>query len=279
MDGSLTAAASPPDEPPPRVAVIVPCYRCTATIDRAIRSVDSQSQPPAELILVDDGSGDGTRTLLHAIAAQSRPYAIRVVELSDNRGPAAARNAGWEAISPTTSHVAFLDADDEWLPMKLAEQTRWMLRHPDIAWSAHLCRWSAQPQPTRCPVDTAASSRITRRGLLLRNFIATPAVIARREMSCRFRASWRNCEDLMLWLDWLDAGYPAALIHETWCVLGRRPTTVGGLTGDMAAMYAGERRVLDALVVERRMTAGEHWMWRLLAAARFRWRQLARLAT
>lgn len=269
-------ARRPLDEPTPQVAVIVPCYRCGSTIERAIRSIDGQSQLPAELILVDDGSGDGTRDYLHRIAAQERPYAVRVLGLSCNLGPAAARNAGWEAISPTITHVAFLDADDEWTPTKLAGQTAWMLRHPGMAWSAHRCRWSSRGGQASTAPPVTGHTMLTQRRLLLRNPIATPTVMARRGLSRRFRPGWRHCEDLMLWLDWLDAGYPAALIHETWCVLGRRPATSGGLTGDMKSMYAGERRVLDELVREGRMAAGERWIWRCLAAARYRWRGLSR---
>lgn len=265
-----------PDEPPPQVAVIVPCYRCGSTIAKAIRSVDAQSQPPAELILVDDGSCDGTLELLHSIAAQERSYAVRVVSLAGNLGPAEARNAGWEAISPTISHVAFLDADDEWMPAKLAGQTAFMSRHPGMAWSAHLCRWSSRGDAASPALRKSGHTILTQRRLLFRNPIATPTVMAQRGLSRRFRSSWRHCEDLMLWLDWLDAGYPAALIHETWCVLGRRPATSGGLTGDMEGMYVGERRILDELVSEGRIDADERFIWRFIAAARYRWRQLSR---
>src|SRR6476469_11194130 len=78
------------------VSVIVPCYRCAATIDDAIASVVAQTLRPAQVLLVDDGSGDDTLEQLHLVAAAHEPGWIKVIALPSNGGVSAARNVAWD---------------------------------------------------------------------------------------------------------------------------------------------------------------------------------------
>jgi glycosyltransferase involved in cell wall biosynthesis len=87
-----------------RIAVVVPAFNREAVLGRALESVLSQSCPPQEIVVVDDGSTDGT-------AAVAGRYGVRVLH-QVNRGAAAARNAGVAATS--ANWIAFLDSDDEW---------------------------------------------------------------------------------------------------------------------------------------------------------------------
>ncbi|OHC75543.1 MAG: hypothetical protein A3G18_09280 [Rhodospirillales bacterium RIFCSPLOWO2_12_FULL_58_28] len=102
---------------PPEVSVIIPAYRAAKTIARALVSVAAQTLKPYEAIVVDDGSDDGTCEA--ALALEPRMNGVRLkVFRQSNRGAGAARNrAVAEASRPI---LAFLDADDEWLPEKLA---------------------------------------------------------------------------------------------------------------------------------------------------------------
>ncbi len=77
------------------VSVIIPCYRATLTIDRAITSVARQSLRPIEIIFVDDGSGDATVDMLYAIQGRYGGDWIKVIPLPVNGGPSVARNIGW----------------------------------------------------------------------------------------------------------------------------------------------------------------------------------------
>jgi glycosyltransferase involved in cell wall biosynthesis len=98
----------------PLVSVIIPTYNRASLVERAIRSVLTQTFTDYELIVVDDGSHDSTRDLLAS-------FDSRIAVLSQpNRGVAAARNLGIRAS--TGELVAFLDSDDEWLPEKLTAQ-------------------------------------------------------------------------------------------------------------------------------------------------------------
>ena len=106
------------------VSVIIPCYRCAATIGRAVLSVVNQTIKPAELILVDDSSDDETLAMLVFFQRKYGSDWIKIITLSSNKGVSAARNAGWN--QSIYEYIAFLDADDYWLPDKLFVQTQFM---------------------------------------------------------------------------------------------------------------------------------------------------------
>jgi glycosyltransferase involved in cell wall biosynthesis len=96
------------------ISAVLPAFNAEDTIGEALRSVLSQTAPLHEVIVVDDGSKDGT-----AEAARTVDSSVRV-ESTTNRGVSAARNRG--ADLATADFVAFLDADDMWRPEKLASQ-------------------------------------------------------------------------------------------------------------------------------------------------------------
>jgi glycosyltransferase involved in cell wall biosynthesis len=104
--------------------VIIPVYNGERFIRRALDSVLNQTEPPAQIIVVDDGSKDPTREIV------TTEYSGRVTLVCQtNGGPAKARNAGLRLA--TGEFVAFLDADDFWEPLKLATQVKTLEKHPD----------------------------------------------------------------------------------------------------------------------------------------------------
>jgi len=260
------------------ISVIVPCHNARGTIVRALRSVAEQTVVPAEVIVGDDASTDGTSPLLEECRAQRWPFVLEIVRLESCFGPAAARNAAWQAASPVNRYVAFLDADDVWLPHKIETQLDWMESHPVYGWSAHACRiFDGSPRSRHDLTRSTPSPRFTPlslRRMLIRNPVATPTVMARCPAPSRFRSDWNRCEDLMLWIDWLDAGYAGALLDQPMALLGRPPKAAGGLTGDLKQMFAGEMRIFDTLVSEHRMSACMADLWKLYAIGRFQWRTL-----
>ena len=109
------------------VSVVIPAYNAAQTLNRAIDSVLNQSVPVAEVIVINDGSTDGT-------AGIAREYgsAVRYFH-QDNAGAAVARNRG---VSEARGEwIAFLDADDEWLPNFIASHMEVLNRYPDLKWS------------------------------------------------------------------------------------------------------------------------------------------------
>jgi glycosyltransferase involved in cell wall biosynthesis len=108
-----------------QVSVVIPAYNAAQYLAATLQSVSDQSSPPGEVIVVDDGSTDATAEIANSFGA-------RVLSLT-NAGPSAARNAGTQAASG--EFIAFLDADDVWLPDKLAVQLEALRSHRGPAFS------------------------------------------------------------------------------------------------------------------------------------------------
>ncbi|MHC4551242.1 MAG: glycosyltransferase family 2 protein, partial [Planctomycetota bacterium] len=110
-----------------KISVVIPAYNAERTIGRAIDSVLAQTRAADEVIVVDDGSTDGTADVV-------RGYGEKVMLIQqENAGVSVARNKGIEAA--TSDWIAFLDSDDEWLPEKLKLQSNHLQRHPDLKWT------------------------------------------------------------------------------------------------------------------------------------------------
>lgn len=105
----------------PRISVVIPVHNGERFLEAALDSVASQTLLAHEVIVVDDGSTDSTPSILAAHPGLG-------VITTPNRGPAAARNAGVAAASGGL--IAFLDADDWWLPEKLATQVALLEKSP-----------------------------------------------------------------------------------------------------------------------------------------------------
>jgi glycosyltransferase involved in cell wall biosynthesis len=115
----------------PCVSIVTIAFNGEAFLAEAIDSALAQTFTDYELIVVDDGSTDGTRAIAEAYRAR-RPETIRVLQHADggNHGMSAARNLGLAAARG--EFLAFLDADDVWAPEKMAEQVVILRAHPDV---------------------------------------------------------------------------------------------------------------------------------------------------
>ena len=116
-----------------RISVVIPCYNRRHTLARALDSVYAQTSAVDEVILVDDGSGDGSADLV----AQCYPQ-VKILR-QPNRGVSAARNRGIAAAA--CDWIALLDSDDSWLPRKIARiraaqerHAEYVLYHSDEIW-------------------------------------------------------------------------------------------------------------------------------------------------
>ena len=116
----------------PTVSVVIPAYNAAWCVERAIESVLAQRYTDFELIVVDDGSTDGTPGVLERHGAR-----LRIVR-KENGGLASARNAGIRAAR--SDYVAFLDADDWWMPDKLTRQLAWLEMHPETVFCSTAAR-------------------------------------------------------------------------------------------------------------------------------------------
>ncbi|MDP2432808.1 MAG: glycosyltransferase [Pseudomonadota bacterium] len=101
-----------PPPVPDRISVVMPCYNAAPYVEEAVRCVMGQSWPEVELIVVDDGSSDHSVDLVQGLA-EIHPGRIKLLH-SSRLGPFPARNIGLKNC--TGKYIAFLDADDWWLP-------------------------------------------------------------------------------------------------------------------------------------------------------------------
>jgi glycosyltransferase involved in cell wall biosynthesis len=111
----------------PTASVIIPLYNKTSTIERTINSILAQTFQDFEIVIVDDGSTDGSPDLVRSRFKDKRILLHRQA----NAGPGAARNQGL-ALS-RGALVTFLDADDEWTPELLGRATALLAQNPDCA--------------------------------------------------------------------------------------------------------------------------------------------------
>lgn len=113
----------------PLVSVLIPAFNRAAYIHETVESVLSQNYENIELIVIDDGSTDGTYEIL-AQYAEDGKITLLTHPGRDNRGQAASLNLGLQ--SARGDYVAILDSDDLFLPGKIEVQANYLNRHPDV---------------------------------------------------------------------------------------------------------------------------------------------------
>lgn len=223
-----------------RVSVVIPCYRCTTTITCAVASIATQTLKPAEVILVEDSSGDATLDTLYQLQASYPENWIKVIALPENVGPGTARNVGWEAAMQP--YIAFLDSDDSWYPQKIEIQYDWMVRHPEVALTGHKCKVAENGYAivNSSKVVTGEPRLITGVQLLLSNRFQTPSVLLRRDLLLRFQEGKRYSEDFLLWLEICLNGQPCYRFDGELAFLHKSEFGAGGLSGQLWKLERGE---------------------------------------
>lgn len=106
------------------ISIIVPVYNVAKYIEETIACVEAQTYRAWELLLVEDGSGDGTDEVIERCIREREDSRIRLIRQPSNMGAARARNRGLEEARGR--YIAYLDADDLWVPEKLEKELRFM---------------------------------------------------------------------------------------------------------------------------------------------------------
>jgi glycosyltransferase involved in cell wall biosynthesis len=258
----------------PLVSVIIPCYNSEDTIQECVESILTQEYRNLECLIIDDGSKDGTWTLL---LEQAKDKRVRLLchEGHSNRGVAATRNLGIDASRGKL--LAFLDADDAWLPNKLTLQMDAMRQAPDqvgvVFSDFYICEF---PDPSIPMIEqslrrserfadiekkfpgepgTTAETFLFDPPNRLFNWIQSPTPLIRRELfdrGFRFIGPPRltvQFEDYLMWLtlafhcEFIALPEPLAIyrIHND------QYTTQFHQKGDMTKYWIGIEQVIDYL--------------------------------
>lgn len=205
VDPSVRSAGLPPLPERPLVSVVIPAYNAESYVLDAIAGVLLQAYEPLEILVVDDGSRDGTVALLEREAPR-----VRVIRQA-NAGAAAARNTGLRAARGEL--ICLLDADDGWFPGKLLAQLEHLRSHPEAGMVFH--QWMvlspdgqgryahpASGDEHAAAVDPECSGWIYSQ-LLLDCVVHTSTVMLRRQVVEDigfFDTSLVNGEDYNYWL-------------------------------------------------------------------------------
>jgi glycosyltransferase involved in cell wall biosynthesis len=112
----------------PSISVVVPLYNGRAYVEEALRTVAEQTLQPIEVLVIDDGSTDGSDEVVERVVA---PFPVKIIR-QQNSGQSAARNLGIAQASG--EYIAFLDQDDEWRKGHL-EQLSQAMDDPDVGWA------------------------------------------------------------------------------------------------------------------------------------------------
>jgi glycosyltransferase involved in cell wall biosynthesis len=222
----------------PKVSVIIPTYNRAPWIGHAVSSVLNQTYQDLEIIVVDDGSTDGTAGLLSNYGNN-----IRSLKHTRNRGVSAARNTGIrESAGPL---IAFLDSDDRWLPEKLAVQVRFFQDNPDAVACQSEEIWMRNGRRVNPGKRHLKPSGAIFEPSLRLCLVSPSAVMLRRSLLEEvglFDEDLPACEDYDLWLR-ISSRHPVYLIREYLVV------KTGGHADQLSARFRGmDRFRIKALV-------------------------------
>ncbi len=237
----------------PVVSVIMPAYNVAPFIAETLDAVAAQTFEAYEVIVVNDGSPD-TEALERALA----PYSERLVYIhQENKGAGAARNAGLRAARG--EFVAFLDADDLWLPDYLGEQLGFIRAGGYDLVYADALLFGDSPLAGRTFMDIAPSEgEVTFASLISgRCNVITSGVVARRGLVLEaglFDEGLRNSQDFELWVRLVRRGARVGYQRK---VLLRYRYHEGSLSGDALNQIRRELRVLGRIESTYDLSPGE----------------------
>lgn len=248
----------------PSIAVVIPAHNAERFIAETLTAVLSQTRPPDEVIVVDDGSTDSTLDELQRFRHETR------VITQPNRGAGGAYTRGFSAAS--SDYVARCDADDLWEPTKLARQADSLAEHPGIdvafagavnfgavdfeAWEGH---WD--PPPDQGLLDPRRFARHMYRT----DCVCASTAIVRRRLFERLGGfvTHHPCEDYDYWLRALKAG--ASFFYDS-AALVRYRRHSQSVTSDLLRMYRGTYQVhkwhvdlVDDLRLVRKVLADDRY--------------------
>ena len=225
----------------PTVSVIIPAFNAEEYIAETLDSVLAQTYRDYEILIIDDGSTDGTRRVLGDYEKQ-----IRIIQ-KENGGPASARNVGIQHAQG--EYLAFLDSDDLWHPEKLQRQVDLLDSSPRIG-LVHTARIYFEDDNPTCETlreiaeEDQAEDAFAR--LFRRNFIGNSTVMARRECFGEVgpfneAPEFLGTEDYEMWLR-IAHRYPVAYIGE---LLSKYRLRQGQLSSKIEKAYQNEVHVIQ----------------------------------
>ncbi len=188
------------------ISAVIPCYNGERFLGETLDRILGQTRPVAEVIVVDDGSTDGSAALAESFDRLGGPP-VRVLRQA-NAGESVARNRGVRAASG--EWVAFCDADDLWEPDRL-ERLLGAAGPDDVAVHSDVYRFGVARYVIHADAQPAAD-RYTPAGVATGNPFVTPSAVVVRRSACPQFPEWtRHAEDLLFFCELVRRG-PVAFV-------------------------------------------------------------------
>jgi glycosyltransferase involved in cell wall biosynthesis len=211
----------------PRVTVVIPCFNAASFLRAALESALNQTLAPFEVLVIDDGSTDQS-----AAIAESYGPPVRVISQA-NQGESVARNRGIEEARG--SWIAFLDADDIWLPEKLERQLT--AAQPDVACiHTNFFHFGGRRHVRDVPKIPAAKRYTLERFFLGRFPIHLSTLMVPKSLPARFPAWTRFAEDVVYFLDICRLG-KVVLVKDFLTAVRRHPASQSAGPGVVAQWH------------------------------------------
>ena len=193
------------------ISIVIPCYNRCELLQRCLRNLKKQSYPNIEIIVVDDGSQDGTEAIMRKYSDSN----IRYYRYSPNRGACYGRNYGIQKAQG--EYIAFQDSDDLWRPEKLEEQMRYLKKtHADMVFCGMYRYEEGMRNVSYYPPKGFDSPQSVFQQLLKQNRISTQTILAKKCIfdEVKFDPAFKRFQDWDFALQTAKAGYKIEYVSK-----------------------------------------------------------------
>lgn len=235
------------------LSVIIPYFNNENTIQRCLDSIFNQSLLPTEIIIINDGS----KAIFEEEIKNPKNINIKIFNNKKNQGASYARNFGIK--KSTSNYIAFLDADDVWLPEKIFIQYDYMLKsNCEISCHGYISTYSRKYIKKNIESDITIKS-IKLKNFILGNKIHTPTVMALKESFVHFDTRLKRMEDYKCWVEnCLDKE-----IHKIDITLAhgfKPPLGHSGLSESIFQMHKDFLKAINILYQENKISATQYYL-------------------
>lgn len=260
------------------VSVVIPCYNGQRYIGQTIESVLAQTDVPREVFVIDDGSTDDSVSVIEKFVGSSEAVGITLIRQA-NAGESRARNVGMERA--TCTYIAFLDADDVWLPEKTARQLEAFERYPDAV-AVHSRMFNFEKDLDDCGREETEATKDdpSVEDLINYHYVTPSAAMVRRdaikEHGLRFEEAVRHSEDMLFFADVRLAGsirlvdepltakrtHPGQQTKDPWHTIYSLESRADWCCSRAGALGEELRKRLDTVLGKRMIDVLEDRYWR-----------------
>ncbi|UXR29512.1 glycosyltransferase [Staphylococcus simulans] len=227
------------------ITVVIPYFRSSKTIKRAVDSVLQQTRLPKEILIIDDYSN--TKLDQEILKEIENIELVRVIFSKNNSGPGGARNIGIE--NAQSKYIAFLDSDDVWKKRKLETQFNYMEKYGAFLSGHHSSIFGAKE------IDKSSFVNVSPIKQLLKNRFGTRTVMMRNNRDYKFKEDKRYSEDFLLWSQIVLDKKKSIIINKTLAHSFKEDYGDSGLTGNVNNMYFGAIDAYRILVNESKINS------------------------